>query len=97
MSDDAVSGWAGVRYASVREFNRGEMPGWVKVPEDSPAYRIGARWYVRPLMGPSGVGRLSEGAHTVTEHEDGTITVEPSLVMPDGWHGWLRRGVFTVA
>jgi hypothetical protein len=34
-------------------------------------------------------------AHTVTVHEDGTITVSPSLVMPSGWHGWLLRGVWS--
>lgn len=33
-------------------------------------------------------------AHTVTVHDDGTITVSPSLVMPSGWHGFLERGVW---
>lgn len=33
--------------------------------------------------------------HTVTEHEDGTITVSPSIFdAPDGWHGFLERGVW---
>lgn len=32
--------------------------------------------------------------HAVEIHEDGSITVSPSLVMPSGWHGWLRAGVF---
>jgi hypothetical protein len=44
------------------------------------------------------VGRLNPQVHTVEEHEDGTITVSPSIDMsqrhPGGWHGWLRRGVF---
>lgn len=34
-------------------------------------------------------------AHRVTEHEDGTITVEPSILVGDNrtsWHGFLRRG-----
>jgi hypothetical protein len=43
-------------------------------------------------------GRLSPDIHTVTEHEDGSITVEPSLDFSKapyfGWHGWLRGGVF---
>lgn len=44
---------------------------------------------------PNGyLGDLSE--HEVTEHEDGSISVEPSIdVGMDGrslWHGYLRRG-----
>jgi len=38
------------------------------------------------------VGTLD--GHTVTEHEDGTATVEPSIFGPR-FHGWLRRGVWT--
>lgn len=46
-------------------------------------------------------------AHEVTEHEDGTITVAPSIVVEGGqtvrergeepivsWHGFLKRGVW---
>ena len=44
------------------------------------------------------VGSLSPQVHNVVEHEDGTITVTPSLDMSQrrtgGWHGWLTRGVF---
>lgn len=44
------------------------------------------------------VGSLNPAVHTVVEHEDGTITVTPSIDMsqrtPGGWHGWLTRGVF---
>lgn len=87
--------YPGVPYATIADFDRGEHPGWVKVPEDAPAYRIGARWFVRCMVGCV-IGRLSEGVHSVTEHDDGTITVEPSLVMSNGWHGWLRGGVFEV-
>lgn len=45
-------------------------------------------------------------AHEVVEHEDGTITVSPSILTwrEDGeqrirkeWHGWLRRGVWSEA
>jgi len=45
--------------------------------------------------------RLSSGDlrnHEVTEHEDGTITVSPSILIeqpPIGtWHGYLERGVW---
>jgi hypothetical protein len=37
-------------------------------------------------------------AHSVTEHEDGTITVSPSIRVYDTerdlWHGFLERGVW---
>lgn len=38
-------------------------------------------------------------AHDVTEHEDGTISVSPSiLATPVGtnerWHGYLKRGIW---
>lgn len=37
--------------------------------------------------------------HTVTEHEDGTITVSPSILISGSegvqlWHGFLERGVW---
>lgn len=49
-------------------------------------------WFIRDP--DNHVGRLSDG-HQVTEHEDGTITVSPSIYdAPDGWHGWLEHGVW---
>jgi hypothetical protein len=40
-------------------------------------------------------------AHTVVEHEDGTITVSPSILIRGGrqtvqgpWHGYLERGIW---
>lgn len=42
-----------------------------------------------------GIGVLSD--HQVTEHDDGTITVFPSILMPDKYHGYLERGVWTDA
>lgn len=37
--------------------------------------------------------------HTVTEHEDGTITASPSILTPDTgtrpqWHGYLEHGIW---
>lgn len=35
--------------------------------------------------------------HEVTEHEDGTITVSPSILVSNHtgtWHGYLERGVW---
>lgn len=45
-------------------------------------------------------GRLGNlRGHQVTEHDDGTITVQPSILVQrpgtdDGWHGYLERGVW---
>jgi hypothetical protein len=40
-------------------------------------------------------------SHEVTEHEDGTITVVPSIRVSMGtqelWHGFLERGVWRLA
>lgn len=48
-------------------------------------------WHV---VAPDGSGcSLNPKIHTVTEHEDGTITVMPSIVTST-WHGWLTQGVF---
>jgi hypothetical protein len=37
--------------------------------------------------------------HTVVEHEDGTITVSPSILVRysnegESWHGYLERGIW---
>lgn len=55
-------------------------------------------WYARAPRGH--MGNLAN--HTVTEHEDGTITVSPSILITGGgdegepavWHGFLERGVW---
>lgn len=48
------------------------------------------RWWVRPPRGS--MGYLDD--HQVVEHDDGTITVSPSILLPDQWHGYLERGVW---
>ena len=59
-----------------------------------------AKWEPRmawwEVVAPTGeTCLLNPAVHTVTEHEDGTITVIPSIVMPAGqkWHGFLTRGI----
>lgn len=59
--------------------------------------KLGTRWEATT---PSGLeGNLSE--HEVSEHEDGTITVSPSILINAGargsWHGFLERGVWRSA
>ena len=48
-------------------------------------------WYARP----PGCHMGSLANHEVTEHDDGTITVSPSILITDGkftWHGYLIKG-----
>ncbi len=56
-------------------------------------------WMGRPPRANAG----SFSQHTVTEHDDGTITVAPSIVLSEMgesgkleevWHGYLERGVW---
>lgn len=51
-------------------------------------------WY---CLTPTGLLGTLRG-HEVTEHDDGTITVRPSIFVnqgkPDQWHGYLERGVW---
>lgn len=54
-------------------------------------------WFARPFG--MHMGGLEN--HDVTEHEDGTITVHPSILIISGrgngevrWHGYLERGVW---
>jgi hypothetical protein len=62
-------------------------------PGDYGRPRSEGMWVCRS---PSGRGGNLSG-HTVTEHEDGTITVSPSILIDWGepgeqWHGYLERG-----
>lgn len=54
----------------------------------------GKFWGVKTPNGHSGTLR----DHQVTEHDDGTITVSPSIRISDMsgelWHGWLEKGVW---
>lgn len=49
-------------------------------------------WTIRDPLGSMG----TIGTHQVVEHEDGTITVSPSILndRAGGWHGFLERGVW---
>lgn len=58
-------------------------------------------WYARPPGDVHGlIANLSR--HKVVEHEDGTITVSPSILVsgkdanaqPVSWHGFLEAGIW---
>ncbi len=69
------------------EWKRREPGSYLKATGAGP----GIDWHVTL---PSGI-QFTLGKHTVTEHEDGTITASPSVYdAPDGWHGYLEHGVW---
>lgn len=68
------------------------QPGdYMRIPDGEYVVEDGC-WYA---MAPSGgCCTLQASVHQITEHADGTISVSPSIVMPDGWHGHLTDGVW---
>jgi hypothetical protein len=62
--------------------------------------QVPGKWHWMGVT-PNGL-HANLSAHDVTEHEDGTITVSPSILvtLPQGdaptreWHGYLERGVW---
>ena len=84
------------------------VEGWLEAVEINKPATYGRATNPKAANGRSGwwqitapdgcVGSLNPAVHQIEEHEDGTITVSPSLNYsknkPGGWHGWLRRGVF---
>ncbi len=77
---------------------RRDLSEWSWSEEDAP--QIGdygklpnGEWYAET---PVAMARLIK--HIVVEHEDGTITVSPSILCTDthgiGWHGYIERGVW---
>lgn len=79
---DAVFGKPGVGWDSWR---REMKPGdYMKVDYDGTVNL----WICDPL---GHMGRVA--SHTITEHDDWTITVSPSI-LGGGWHGHLEHGVW---
>ena len=72
---------------------RVENVGAMEKPGDYCLVNDGAALW---MLLPSGVqGRIDTDGWTITEHDDGTVTVSPSIHdAPDGWHGFLERGVW---
>lgn len=84
----------GKRYRTFNELaeaqSRGEFGGYAPVTDEEGK----TVWYAST---PSGMLAALRD-HQVTEHEDGTVTVSPSIACqspPDRkWHGFLERGVW---
>ena len=58
-------------------------------------------WECRPPGDHPETVQGNLGKHDITEHDDGTITVSPSILIqttwagkPHEWHGYLERGVW---
>ena len=76
-----------------------DAEGHLRLAEGDYGRETNGEWVGRP----PGCHAGSFARHEVTEHEDGTITVSPSILLkevePDGnhrevWHGYLERGVW---
>ena len=64
-------------------------------PGDYFVWAMNGKWYG---MTPNNL-LCGLGNHKVTEHENGTITVSPSILVNNGtsgktWHGFLENGVW---
>lgn len=79
---------------------RTEVDSEINMPLDTKPgdyWNWGGLWM---CMTPSSfIGNL--GNHTITEHQDGTITVSPSILVTQqiggekqAWHGFLERGIW---
>lgn len=80
-----------IRFTTLEEMEASDEPGYLYEMLKYPTL------WVRL---PTGVGAwmpLGPNRWQVEEHEDGTITVTPSIDDRDPknlWHGWLTRGEF---
>lgn len=79
------------------EYEPGDYGLW------KPSENATPMWFCRAPGGEGEHQRFTGNltAHDVTEHEDGTITVSPSILVTSywageqfQWHGYLERGVW---
>jgi len=68
---------------------------YTKITEPIHTWWPGKVWWV--ACSPNGIpGNLIN--HEVIEHEDGTISVKPSILInadrPNKWHGYLEHGIW---
>lgn len=76
--------------------NAKHISGHAQLDEDVVCYwKAGTEWLI--YLPRCGTGRISN--HNIVEHDDGTITVTPSIVMsghdngtPTQRHGFLTKG-----
>lgn len=79
---------------------RGADGDWTPGRKPGEYWRNGERWLaMTPPANHTPDGHYVDvTTWTVTEHEDGSITVSPSIFVnqgrPNAWHGFLERGVW---
>lgn len=82
--------------------NAGDEPGYIRLEAGEYGKDSEGRWFARvpseAVFGPIWLNN-PENAWTVQEHNDGTVSVSPSIhsIGPNNetlWHGFLRRGVW---
>ncbi|MBE3065619.1 MAG: hypothetical protein IMZ54_02410 [Acidobacteria bacterium] len=84
-----------VRFDHIAEADRPSGAGVMFAPGEYGRHPLGNVWMA---CTPNGhLGNLAN--HTVIEHEDGTITVSPSILVVGTkdealWHGFLEHGVW---
>ncbi len=92
----------GYRAENVRELYDGPPGGYLIVRNEDDHARSGVEaghvslWFKDPA---GHLGRVVDTRHTITEHDDGTVTVSPSILATTAahgydWHGFLERGVW---
>lgn len=83
----------GIRLSDVK---RGDLPSGLDTKSICYWKDENGLWWL--YLPAGGIGRLED--HTVTEHEDGTITVSPSILLTSPGnpnrhrHGFLNRGTW---
>ena len=80
-----------------RRIADGEMPSYQFPPAGYGRINLDGEWTWMCNTPNGHLGNLR--LHDVMEHEDGTITVSPSILVDrvgtgEGWHGYLERGVW---
>lgn len=68
-----------------------DLPSGWKEEERICYWRSPNHWWI--YLPEAGIGRLTR--HTVVEHEDGTITVTPSIAQGPAGGPWKRHGFLT--
>lgn len=93
----------------VRKYHNQPEPIPARVHLDPGEYCYLARYNLWLACSPNGhmctLGRghppdVKGSTHSIVEHEDGSITVSPSILISNPqqgelYHGWLERGVWT--
>lgn len=73
-----------------------EQPGDYVGPIYGYTGSVEAVFYVLPKRedepGFGKVGHVTSPPHEFIENEDGSLTINPSILSADGWHGYLTEG-----